>query len=535
MDPSIRSQAVLLVDEKSRPPVRVTGCSRRARQQGVRVGMPVAEARSLLRGPVVVREHDPLGDRDALKRLACFCERFSPIVSLEEGPAPSGLLLDMTGCLAVFKGPRALLYRVASDLEEQGLVARLALAETVGLAWGVARFGLPPGLQTQKSEGDLAASCSPGEWISPENTATVLRALPIRALRLSAGPLHLLDELGLQRVGDLERLARCEMGSRLGEEVLRRWDQAAGFRDEVLVPHRPAPVVEGSWALEHPTAQSEVLEAVFRRVLDRLLPLVECRGEGILRLHFVLTLTDSPPHEGELELVRVSVQREHFVELWRLQLERRELASPVSALKLRVTTTGRLEIRQQELFEASSVPSASWERVIDRLSNRLGAEQVARVRFRADIQPERACRYEAWVKSPSRKATLTVRHGKGAVRAPRREAANESWDESWLEEEMPDPSVGSNRGWHRPIRLSAEPLAIEVLASVPDGPPVRFHWEGREHRVRGLWGPERLETGWWRGPFLQRDYYQVETEEGSRYWLFRRRDEGTWFLHGWFD
>ena len=70
---------------------------------------------------------------------------------------------------------------------------------------------------------------------------------------------------------------------------------------------------------------------------------------------------------------------------------------------------------------------------------------------------------------------------------------------------------------------------------VPDGPPVQFHWAGVEHRVAGAWGPERIETGWWRDRDVHRDYYVVVTHLGNRFWLFRRRDDGRWFLHGCFD
>ena len=35
-------------------------------------------------------------------------------------------------------------------------------------------------------------------------------------------------------------------------------------------------------------------------------------------------------------------------------------------------------------------------------------------------------------------------------------------------------------------------------------------------------GPERIETLWWRGPSVRRDYYRVATESGRHLWMFRR-------------
>jgi len=87
----------------------------------------------------------------------------------------------------------------------------------------------------------------------------------------------------------------------------------------------------------------------------------------------------------------------------------------------------------------------------------------------------------------------------------------------------------------RPLRLLAQPVEIAATALVPEGPPVAFHLHGERHAVADSIGPERIETGWWRGPHVQRDYYRVITESGRRGWLFRERRHHRWFLHGWFD
>ena len=87
----------------------------------------------------------------------------------------------------------------------------------------------------------------------------------------------------------------------------------------------------------------------------------------------------------------------------------------------------------------------------------------------------------------------------------------------------------------RPIRLLSNPREIVATAIVPEGPPISFRYEGAGHAVVESVGPERIETGWWRGPPMRRDYYRVTTDAGRRCWVFRHRDTGRWFLHGWFD
>jgi protein ImuB len=48
-------------------------------------------------------------------------------------------------------------------------------------------------------------------------------------------------------------------------------------------------------------------------------------------------------------------------------------------------------------------------------------------------------------------------------------------------------------------------------------------------------GPERIETGWWDGGDIRRDYYRVKTRLGQDAWAFRPCDEdGEFMLHGWF-
>ena len=74
-----------------------------------------------------------------------------------------------------------------------------------------------------------------------------------------------------------------------------------------------------------------------------------------------------------------------------------------------------------------------------------------------------------------------------------------------------------------------------LLAVAPGGPPVRFQIGGQVYQVHRYWGPERIETGWWRGRSVRRDYYRVETTTGQRFWLFRGREDGRWYLQGMFE
>jgi protein ImuB len=46
-------------------------------------------------------------------------------------------------------------------------------------------------------------------------------------------------------------------------------------------------------------------------------------------------------------------------------------------------------------------------------------------------------------------------------------------------------------------------------------------------------GPERIESGWWDGREVQRDYFIAKNPQGEHLWVFRNHHEpGKWFLHG---
>ena len=90
-------------------------------------------------------------------------------------------------------------------------------------------------------------------------------------------------------------------------------------------------------------------------------------------------------------------------------------------------------------------------------------------------------------------------------------------------------------GLGRPLRLLPRPVEVAAIALGPGGPPVRFRWACRAYEVVESIGPERIETGWWRGQHVQRDYFRVISSCGSGWWLFRDRSSNRWFLHGLFD
>ena len=73
--------------------------------------------------------------------------------------------------------------------------------------------------------------------------------------------------------------------------------------------------------------------------------------------------------------------------------------------------------------------------------------------------------------------------------------------------------------------LKQRPVPIAAKSLSPGEP---FY----DRVVERTWGPERIETGWWRGDDIRRDYYIVETDTGERFWVFRNLLDESWYLHG---
>jgi protein ImuB len=193
--PALRQQAVVVVDSQGARGAKVVLASRLAVRAGVRPGMPLAEAQALV-PRLAVHEHDPEADWHGLLLLAKAAECYSPVVAVEEGPEPQGLLLDVAGVAGCFGGEDRLLERAAGEYAEQGWSVRLALADTAGAAWGFSRYSDSPYLAP------------------PGATETLLRPLPSAALRLPAETLALLAQLGLDRVSDLLGLPRADLAAR---------------------------------------------------------------------------------------------------------------------------------------------------------------------------------------------------------------------------------------------------------------------------------------------------------------------------------
>jgi len=500
--------------------LRVAVCNKLARRAGVQPAMPLAEAQALLRRerrangskrrtsqqkqkkpepqPEVdgspklnLQEHDPVADREALLELARRCERFSPVVGLEEDARPSSLLADVTGVARLFGGEKALALEARRELAALGLQPHLAIADSIGAAWAVSHYEPVAG-----SEPVLVPSGESG---------TLLAALPVAALRLPAATLGVLARLGIDRIGQLERLPRHSLRSRFGPQLLLRLDQATGRAAEVFAALPPRPEFSAHWLLEHATSQRAVLEFVLSGLIERLAVQLAAQGYGALEFQCQLDGERRSLTSFTVGLFRPSAASDHLLQLARMHLDRTRLKDDVACVRVQVVRSAPLALRQRTLFPDATLAQESRQLalLVDRLVGRLGRHAVVRPSLRGEAQPEMAWRSVPLVGE-----------------APRRRSSA-----------RPADKLGFGP-LDRPLFLLARAEPLREVETRRDGSPRAFRRGEQQYQVARSWGPERIETGWWRKRGVRRDYYRVETPDGRRFWIFRRLRDGNWFWQG---
>ena len=267
----------LVITRLIKSALRIVAMDDAAHRLGLRVGMPLADARAMYPA-LAVATSDKEADRRLLEGVADWCDRYTPLVGLD---APDGLMLDIAGCAHLFGGETAMGRDMLKRLAAQGLQARAAIADTPGAASAVARFGgasvVPPGALRQ-----------------------ALAPLPVAALRLSPDTAESLAELGLKHIADLIDLPRAPLAARFGEGLVRRLDQALGREDEPITPRLPVPSYVAEQRFPDPIGLERDVLGVITRLAARLGTAMERRQDGARLLQVALFRTDNKVYRIEV-------------------------------------------------------------------------------------------------------------------------------------------------------------------------------------------------------------------------------------------
>jgi len=408
-----------------------------------------------------------------LQRLALRAQAYTPRVSLEP---PDGLLLEVKGSLHLFAGVAGLREAVGYECRDLGMASVLAFAPTPLAALIIARAGQP-----------LAV-------LNPGQLTGALAPLPLATLRWPEEILARLARMGVRTIGAALRLPRAGFARRFGVAQLATLDALTGRTPDLRRAFRPRVRFRRRHELTCELEDHQTILAALAPLFGELGAFLTARQCGVLELECSLDHRHSPPTRCRMRLAAPAADVHRLAELLGERLGAIRLPEPVRSCELRSDALVLHRPDCPHLWQPGEhgggvVSEASG--LIERLRARLGDDAVYGLMLLEGHRPERA-----WGRT-SPPAAAHARHAI-ATRLP------------WLAS-------------RRPLWLLPSPLALAVRNGMPR----------RRGPLRLIGDPERIETGWWDGEEIARDYYTAADLYGVLLWVFRERAvPHGWYLHG---
>lgn len=339
-----------------------------------------------------------------------------------------------------------------------------------------------------------------------EGLRSALGNITIEHLALDKKVKNRLTACGLHHLRDLWRLPSAALRLRFGREIsdylaqlvgeqtpnIPRWHDNRSF-NQTVTPDVPA---------ETP-ADILVLAAV---LFDQLQ--VFLRNQHKTTSQMLIELTDIAKHTHSLELGTRHPVRERSVWLMLLEhkLQKIMIRCPITSLRVMCN-------HFQEYCPAGAHPAQNRAQhpdsnktspdLLELLSARLGKDAIFMIHQEEDYDPEVAGSYLNYEETTTVKPSLTAPRSRGFMPEGKQPCLL-----------LPAPMPLTTRQ-QKPVYLS--PLTM-------------------------LQGPDRVETRWWTGQDIQRDYYVARNLQGMRLWIFRdlkrsklvSGNQSCWFLQGFF-
>lgn len=308
-----------------------------------------------------------------------------------------------------------------------------------------------------------------------------LAKVPIACTAWDAERLQTLRALGVATLGELMRLPRAGLARRLTPALVRDLDIALG--------RQPAPrraFVRRERFRERCDFETEIeqvayLEKALEPLIERCARFLRRRQAGIQALELKLKHREGPATCVQSGLASITSEARRLNDVLCQKLSRLDLRAPVRGMELISGSLRGLSASSLDVFAGFTGAGGrdSAPQLVERLRARLGEDAVYGVCLIPEHRPEAAWR---------------------RVHELRLTAA------SGIEEESIDQKLP------RPVWLLNEPLPLP--------------------KPEILQGPERIESGWWDGKGVARDYYIARHPDGVRLWVFQERQSKRWFVHG---
>jgi len=363
-----------------------------------------------------------------------------------------------------------------------GLDPLLAAADRL-----LARHGLAAvrGVAPTPAAARLLARSGGGRVEAGQALAAVYPDLPAACLAPDENAARRLRDWGVTTLAGCLALPRAGLARRLGRDFVTGLDRISGRQPETVPRFAPPPRFAGRLALADEGAGLDQVLVALAGLCGELEDWLRARDAAIPGLRVALQAPRGAVTRVRVGLARPTRDAGHLRALLRERLERGEPGAPTIAVGLVAERPVRYTPPSRDLWlDAGREPP---ERLLERLRARLGPDAVLGLTLLADHRPERAWRWSEPGAPPA--------HEPGV---------------------MPP----------RPAWLLSEPAPLAVDAE---------QWPRLDGPLELLDGPERIESGWWDGGDIARDYFIARSRPGPTLWIFRqRRPPRAWFVHGLF-
>ena len=327
-----------------------------------------------------------------------------------------------------------------------------------------------------------------GLGISVKDRETLLhhlQRLPVACLDAEAKTFQSLARMGIHAIGQLARLPRDALARRFGQHLVDQLDRAFGKLPDPQLTFIPPSGFSAHLALPSPVSEAEALLFAAHRLILQMTGYLSAGNAGVTRFRLVLENESGKTTDVIVALSMPSRDPKHLLNLLRERLSQTRLTGRSEAITLEA-----LDIAQLAPRNFSFLPDAAHVReeratLVEKLRARLGSNAVHGLSLFPDARPELA------------------------------------WHEA-------EPGMRTRPGppLLRPAWLLKHPRQLKLH----DGRP---YLDGQ---LRVLDGPERIESGWWDGFDVMRDYFVARSSSGATFWIYRERvPSGNWFLHGIFS
>ena len=435
---------------------------------------------------------------------------FTPKVVLAQA---NTVLLEVDGSTRLFGGLRALLSKVASTVKGCGFTSRMGCAPTPWGAWLLAHA------RTRRVTRRVRI-------VKETTLVRVLDALPVSLVPSAASHGNVFEQIGCSTLADLRHLPRKGVARRFGQGILQWLAQAYGQAPDPREAFCAPASFEARLELQARVESAEALLFAARRLVLQLAGWLSAHHAALSEFSLLLEHELAARHAPKTSTLKIAWavptrDADHVLWLLREKLNQTTLAAPVIEMKLLADKVSEHAPPSDTLFPMPNSDSESMAQLLERLSARLGAENVVQLIARDDHRPEAAMTVEPYqaVRDPKGK------RGKKPKEAQAAQAPDEvQEDEPEMEAEsleLPDLAVPSQP---RPSWILETPQKLQLRNERP------FY----RRPLKLISRTERIEAGWWDGNGVQRDYYVASDDRGRMFWLYRERLSGAWFLHGFF-